>query len=845
MSDRLIVNVLLKLQDEYSEKLYDSLERNKKDLDSFAKHAKKTGDELISIGKQAALAGAAITGLIGGTVKQFADQEAALANLKSTLTGKDGLSANFQAISDLAVKLGNQLPGNTADFAAMVNKLLQLGITEEAVLGGVGEAAAKLAAVLKLPYEEAAMIAAKLKEATGTADADMLKFMDTIQRVAHQGVSAAEMMEAFRKSGGALKSFGIQGEEAARQVSSIFAQLLKSGVSGETAGTGLAAVFNRLTAFETESIAGPENAKAMLKGLGIELEFFDKKTQEFKGVENMIAEFSKLQQLGELQRANVLQEWFGGGQDQQIVSMLAQGGTAANEAMQQRMAEQADLASRSAVQLQTLTAKWEAAMGNFQNMLAKIGEQLAPTVGKFVDWFGETSMRIAEWVDQNKGVAETVGLVLSGLGAGLTAIGAAGLAAGAIAKAFGAVATGLSLLAPLAANPVVLAILGIGAAGVAGWKLGSWINEQLNSVAEALTGVKGASLGTAFADLIDWITLQFDEIPKAVRAKFDAAVAYVKGLPERLKTLAKDAVQGFIDGINAKVSDVIKTVTDLAGLLPDWVQKKLKMQSPSLVMQDIGLQAAQGFALGINLGIPLVSQAAQGLASAAAGAAGGVGGVVAANDVSGPTEYHRQMERLETEHQQRLFDIRSFFESAAFNNATRYRQLNLDSAGFFFSQLGALMQTESRTMFEIGKAAAIGETIINTYKAAQLAYAALAGIPIVGPALGVAAAAAAVASGLARVSAIKSTKFGTTSGTPVLSGGGFSGPVVSSGTGVSVPPTPVNAVPGQGAAVAAPRVVNLFLRGTDVYSASAVRDQLVPALNEALGDGVTLNVRAA
>lgn len=56
------------------------------------------------------------------------------------------------------------------------------------------------------------------------------------------------------------------------------------------------------------------------------------------------------------------------------------------------------------------------------------------------------------------------------------------------------------------------------------------------------------------------------------------------------------------------------------------------------------------------------------------------------------------------------------------------------------------------------KAAAITETVINTYKAATAAYSSLAAIPIVGPALGVAAAAAATAAGLATVGKIRSAR---------------------------------------------------------------------------------------
>jgi hypothetical protein len=57
-----------------------------------------------------------------------------------------------------------------------------------------------------------------------------------------------------------------------------------------------------------------------------------------------------------------------------------------------------------------------------------------------------------------------------------------------------------------------------------------------------------------------------------------------------------------------------------------------------------------------------------------------------------------------------------------------------------------------------GKAAAIAETTIATYQAATKAYSALSGITIVGPVLGAIAAAAAVASGIANVKKITSTK---------------------------------------------------------------------------------------
>jgi tape measure domain-containing protein len=71
------------------------------------------------------------------------------------------------------------------------------------------------------------------------------------------------------------------------------------------------------------------------------------------------------------------------------------------------------------------------------------------------------------------------------------------------------------------------------------------------------------------------------------------------------------------------------------------------------------------------------------------------------------------------------------------------------------SAIASLQSTGSKQLFEIGKAAAIAQTLIAIPEAAQKAYTSLAAFPP----LAAAAAAAAVVSGVARVNQIKSTKF--------------------------------------------------------------------------------------
>jgi hypothetical protein len=97
---------------------------------------------------------------------------------------------------------------------------------------------------------------------------------------------------------------------------------------------------------------------------------------------------------------------------------------------------------------------------------------------------------------------------------------------------------------------------------------------------------------------------------------------------------------------------------------------------------------------------------------------------------------------------------------------------------------------QQKIAFDIQKAANIANATIDTYKAAQGAYASLSGVPIVGPVLGAAAAGVAVTAGLLNVKKIASTSFnGGTSG----GGGSTSSDTGGGGGGSSAPSAPQSA----------------------------------------------------
>lgn len=81
-----------------------------------------------------------------------------------------------------------------------------------------------------------------------------------------------------------------------------------------------------------------------------------------------------------------------------------------------------------------------------------------------------------------------------------------------------------------------------------------------------------------------------------------------------------------------------------------------------------------------------------------------------------------------------------------------------------------------KAMFAVSKAVAIAQALINAPKTASDAYSAMAGIPIVGPALGIAAAGAALTAQMAQVASIRSVSL------PGFATGGY---VSGAGTGTS------------------------------------------------------------
>ena len=149
-----------------------------------------------------------------------------------------------------------------------------------------------------------------------------------------------------------------------------------------------------------------------------------------------------------------------------------------------------------------------------------------------------------------------------------------------------------------------------------------------------------------------------------------------------------------------------------------------------------------------------------------------------------------QLEALEAAHQAELAEIE---KAAAEEEAARQKEIAekeqairdkelADAEALAAARISVAKQTlgalaalndafageseqEQRKAFERSKKIQSAQALISTYESAVQAFKSLAGIPVVGPALGTAASVAAIASGLAQVKNIKSQTFGGGGGT--------------------------------------------------------------------------------
>jgi hypothetical protein len=269
--------------------------------------------------------------------------------------------------------------------------------------------------------------------------------------------------------------------------------------------------------------------------------------------------------------------------------------------------------------------------------------------GGVIDGILDSLNGLSDWADKNPDVAKWL---IYGTG-GLVVGGAVLVGIGATITAIGTLSTAMAGLQTfLIANPAVATLLGLAAAGTAGYVAGTFIADWLDEQVAALSGEKGATLGTKLYDLIEGpngiittigaipekLAAQIDEWkaaganlivamrqgiadglkgPLGIGEKLAAGLEYLKGQGAKWHQAGRDMIQGLIDGVKAKANEVVKTVKDMGGDVLKALKLEWIIKSPSRAFYAVGEMAGEGLRIGILDKVKTVAEAASKLGDAA------------------------------------------------------------------------------------------------------------------------------------------------------------------------------------------------------------------------------------
>ena len=546
----------------------------------------------------------AVGGMVAAPVSAYAESENASVQLEMALMTKGGeVSAQYKEIDKLATRLGDRLPGTTADFKNLMTMLVRQGISAQTILGGTGEAAALLAVQLKLAPEAAAEMAAKLQDATRGSEKEMVGIMDAVQRMFYAGVDANNIIPAFSKLAPALDIMKVSGKEAADSMGPLLGMLDQAGLMGESAGNALRKVFTRM-------MDAGKVAKAT-KGKGISLDFTNGKG-EFGGMEKMYKELAKLKNATTQQRLEILGDIFGDDAETlQALNTMIDKGQAGYDEFAKKMADQASLNERVNKQLGTLTNLWDAAGGTFINFLASMGEAIAPELKSLIEWVGSVNEKMSIWAKNNPGLANSLMKIAAGTGIflGVMAVLTGALATlvmplaalnlafanfsggigmlSAVGRALAWLTTGLlglgkAALSFLLTNPFGWAVLAVAALGLLWYKWDTVKNAILTGWQWIQTAFSNNPIlnfifpfiGAARLLINNWSSISafFGSLWGSITTIFRTAVAAISALWQNIKSTAVAALQSLIgyvqtwplyQWISIKINEVVTFLSSL------------------------------------------------------------------------------------------------------------------------------------------------------------------------------------------------------------------------------------------------------------------------------------------
>ncbi len=440
-----------------TKKLFDELKESVKSVVSVA-------EKLEDISIKSLQFGAPAVAFTKSIVDSFKELEQAKAEMEVAFMTSTGIPKGLEEINRQVEELGTVLPGSATDFYKVATKLKALGMTADEIAAG-GLKAASYAWVLfknEVNPEQAAEYMLQFANAFKIPAKELTPFLDQLQRLKFAaGITLTEISYTTKYIAADMQALGIQGQQAFKFMSAWIGSLGQVGLKGESAGTAISNILRSIPQLQ-------EKLKKLPVKLNIDVSSFFDKDGKFQLEQFLITISKQIREIKDpLKRAEIVRQLFDveGARAflplltaskeealqyleavkdkmtleeyQALKKQIEEGGYTGFEAMAKKMEEQANLQARINRIMQTLANSIESLQGTFTQLLATLGEQLAPTLKSLADIINNTIGNIINWVNQHKTLSSIIVHTVAGV-AGLTvALATLSLVVASLIKIFG------------------------------------------------------------------------------------------------------------------------------------------------------------------------------------------------------------------------------------------------------------------------------------------------------------------------------------------------------------------------------------------------------------------------
>lgn len=375
-----------------------------------------------SMGREISYTGAGFVGLnmLKKGVDAAAGYETSLLDLRSAyqeLEGAGGKSAAAQAadinsLMQLAAGLGNNLQGSTADYVGILSSLKKAGVDVETVLGGAGDAAAKLAnvsgALKRGQGNEQAKELGQFGKLFDLSGKDFGKSVDLFSALKDRfDIESNDLIESAKYFSNTARGLKLTGFEGASETSKFFALLKREGaIEGSQAGTSA-------TSFFQQYIAKGKDRKKIKKETGLDIQLFDKKG-EFLGMENAFREMEKFRKYSSEKRLEILNKLYGE-QGGKVAGVMVDAGAEGWRNVATEAAKAVPVNEKINQQMATYNAKMEAILGTLDNIKAVSFTPMLNTVKPLLDTANSLLGTVQGFAQEHRNIAG-IGSTLVGVG---------------------------------------------------------------------------------------------------------------------------------------------------------------------------------------------------------------------------------------------------------------------------------------------------------------------------------------------------------------------------------------------------------------------------------------------